>query len=89
MLVIVTYDIKDDKRRSRIYKTLLNYGIPVQLSVFECNLTPKELNNLEVILKKLILLNVDDIRFYSLCESCRNNTVNQKGLTEKLKKIII
>ena len=89
MLVIITYDIRDDKRRTRLHKTLLNYGIPVQLSVFECNLTAKELNNLEILLRKIILVNVDDIRFYSLCESCRNNTVNQKGLTEKLKKIII
>jgi len=39
---IVTYDITDDKRRTRIFKTLLGFGDHLQYSVFRCDLSRKE-----------------------------------------------
>ena len=38
MFVIISYDITDDKRRSRIFKALKNFGQWMQYSVFECDL---------------------------------------------------
>jgi len=39
---LVTYDISDDKRRDRVFKTLRNRGDHVQFSVFLCELNPCE-----------------------------------------------
>lgn len=38
-LVIVTYDICDDKRWRRLFKLMHGYGEWLQLSVFQCRLT--------------------------------------------------
>lgn len=39
---LVTYDISDDKRRERVFKTLRDRGDHVQFSVFLCELNPRE-----------------------------------------------
>ena len=39
MNVIVSYDISEDKRRTKIHKILKSYGQWVQYSIFECQLT--------------------------------------------------
>lgn len=43
---LVTYDIGDDKRRDRVFKTLQANGDHVQFSVFLCELNRRELANL-------------------------------------------
>lgn len=40
---VVTYDVSDDKRRSRVFKCLEGYGDHVQYSVFFCELNEAEL----------------------------------------------
>lgn len=67
---VVTYDIPDDKRRTKIMKTLAGYGQRVQYSVFECELRPADLEKLKTALRNLIVEAEDDIRFYPLCDTC-------------------
>jgi len=67
---VVTYDIADDKRRTKIMKTLAGYGQRVQYSVFECELRPADLAKLKQRLAALIVEAEDDIRFYALCDAC-------------------
>lgn len=43
---LLTYDVSDDKRRTRLYKTLLGAGDHVQYSVFLCDLNDAELADL-------------------------------------------
>ncbi len=69
--VVVSYDIPDDRRRTRVMKTLEGYGHRVQYSVFECELRPADLDRLKARLKVLIQKEEDDIRFYDLCENCQ------------------
>lgn len=38
MLVVVSYDVREDRRRTRLAHTLKDFGERVQLSVFECRL---------------------------------------------------
>jgi len=38
MLILVSYDIPNDRRRVKIAKTLEDFGDRVQYSVFECDL---------------------------------------------------
>lgn len=40
---LVSYDVADDKRRTRIFKLLQGVGNHVQYSVFFCDLNPREL----------------------------------------------
>jgi CRISPR-associated protein Cas2 len=37
---IVTYDISDPRRLRRVYRTMRGFGRHLQLSVFQCDLTP-------------------------------------------------
>jgi CRISPR-associated protein Cas2 len=39
---IVTYDISDDDRRNRVFKTLRGCGDHIQYSVFRCDLSESE-----------------------------------------------
>jgi CRISPR-associated protein Cas2 len=41
-LYIVAYDISDQKRWRRIFKLMKGYGEWVQLSVFQCRLSPRQ-----------------------------------------------
>jgi CRISPR-associated protein Cas2 len=68
--VVVSYDIRDDKRRTKVMNLLYGYGVRVQYSVFECEVRPGDLEELKCRMRRLIRNEVDDVRFYSLCQSC-------------------
>lgn len=69
-MIVFVYDIPDDKRRERLRKTLLRFGTPVQYSVFECDLTPRQLQRLVKDVRALIKPHEDNVRYYGLCRSC-------------------
>ena len=70
MFIVVSYDIKDDRRRGKIFKTLKNFGQWVQFSVFECDLTKTDYIRMRDRLEKKINAEEgDSIRFYFLCET--------------------
>lgn len=52
---LVAYDISNARRLARTRKVLLGFGVPVQLSVFRCELTRQEL----VQLKAALLAEID------------------------------
>lgn len=72
MFVLISYDIQDDKKRTKVSKLLENYGTRVQYSVFECLINKEQLKKIKEETKKIIDLNTDSIRFYLICESCVN-----------------
>lgn len=53
-LYIVAYDIADQKRWRRIFKLMKGYGEWVQLSVFQCRLTPAQHAELIALLDGII-----------------------------------
>ena len=63
---IVTYDIRDPKRLRRVFRTCKNYGLHLQLSVFECDLTPAEKMDFESELRGNIDREEDQILFIGL-----------------------
>jgi len=71
MQVVISYDIADDKRRTKIHKILKSYGQWMQFSVFECRLTTTQYAKLRNRLNRLIHEQEDSIRFYFLCECCQ------------------
>lgn len=73
MYIVISYDIKDDARRLKIFKALKDFGAWVQYSVFECNLSKTELLKLRHRLKQLTAEHPDDsVRLYSLCADCQS-----------------
>ena len=71
MLYVVSYDIPDDKRRTRVHSALTSFGTWVQYSVFECFLDRKQRMLLEARLLKEIHQREDTIRIYGLCGTCK------------------
>jgi CRISPR-associated protein Cas2 len=43
---LVTYDVSDDKRRTKVFRSLLDHGDHAQYSVFFCELNSRELAEL-------------------------------------------
>lgn len=75
MYIIVCYDISDHRRRARLHEELLGFGTPVQKSVFECQLTPKQLGIMQQRTRRYVRKASDTIRYYILCRRCRDQTV--------------
>ena len=68
---VISYDIKDDRRRTHIAKRLKDYGTRVQYSVFECILPDDKFQELIRRLKRFVKEEEDSIRFYRICEDCQ------------------
>jgi CRISPR-associated protein Cas2 len=69
-LYVIAYDIPNDRRRTKVLKTLRGFGKWTQFSVFECFLSAKELVLLHERLRKQIRPDEDSVRFYPLCQTC-------------------
>ena len=63
---LVCYDIADDKRLRRVFKTCKNYGDHLQLSVFECDLNLMEKTKLEGELSDIVHNTEDQVLFVAL-----------------------
>jgi CRISPR-associated protein Cas2 len=68
--VVVAYDISDDRRRQKIAKALMQYGLRCNESVFECLLTDSKLLKMKQQLMKIVDEKKDSILFYYLCMPC-------------------
>ncbi len=71
MLVLITYDVNvisegGQKRLRNISKTCLDYGMRVQNSVFECEVTPAQFVDLKNTLTSIFDSEKDSLRFYML-----------------------
>jgi CRISPR-associated protein Cas2 len=64
MLVLVVYDVPDNKRRTKLANFLEGYGRRVQYSVFECFLSLAEMKALHDKVQKRIKEDEDNVRFY-------------------------
>lgn len=76
---VISYDIRDNKRRNRVFKLLKAYAVPVQYSVFEAELTEEALVQLRYRLLPL-LKGEDSVILYPLCGRC-HGTVMRIGNT--------
>jgi len=90
MRYVISYDIEDDAKRTRLANILLDYGDRVQKSVFEADLTP---GALEELLAKATreLEDEDNLRVYPLCGSCEQRIQNfgrPAGLIEEGPRIV-
>lgn len=66
MFSVIVYDICNDKKRNKIAKILLSYGDRVQKSVFECDLSDRQIEDLRKKLEDFEYEPDDSIRMYFL-----------------------
>ncbi|MGJ3249209.1 MAG: CRISPR-associated endonuclease Cas2 [Elainellaceae cyanobacterium] len=64
MLVLVVYDIANNRRRQKLSKLLEGYGRRVQESVFECFLSFDEMKRLHDLVQKRVKPTEDNVRLY-------------------------
>ena len=63
---LVCYDICDDKRLKKVFKTMRNYGDHLQYSVFECQMTATDLVRCRTDLGAIIKHSEDQVLFVNL-----------------------
>jgi CRISPR-associated protein Cas2 len=77
--LLIVYDISNDKRRTKLHNVLLDFGTPVQYSVFECHADGKALARLKKAVKKVIRPKKDNVRYYFLCATCEQKIEASHG----------
>ncbi len=71
MTYLISYDIEEDRTRTKLSKLLQGYGVRIQYSVFECSLTDARFQKLYgEILKLTTEKCAGSVRFYPLCKNC-------------------
>lgn len=63
---VVTYDISDPRRLRKVHKLMLGWGDHIQLSVFQCELSPRERVQLRAELEQTIKPTEDQVLFVDL-----------------------
>ena len=72
---LVSYDIPDDRRRTKVADLLQDYGQRVQFSVFEVWLDDRMRDDLLARLQKAIAPDEDSVRLYRLCAACHKKVI--------------
>ncbi len=63
---LVCYDIADPTRLRKVHRVMRDFGDGIQLSVFACELSPKDKAQLEERLLRVLNQDVDQIIFFRL-----------------------
>ncbi len=69
---VVAYDISDDKRRDKVFKTLLGFGDHAQYSVFFCELNQEELVRMRTRLRSFLHHGEDQVIIVELGPAVRS-----------------
>ena len=70
---IVAYDIKDNQRRTKVFKIMRNFGTRVQFSVFECIISDEILKKMIEKIKAEIDQSEDSVRIYLIPKSAKKS----------------
>lgn len=62
-LWLVCYDVTDDRRLRRVYRTMRGFGDHVQYSVFRCLLSNRQRKRLEASLLEIVNADEDQVLF--------------------------
>lgn len=68
--ILACYDIRDERRLSKVAKVMKDFGERVLKSVFECTLTRENFEDMRRRVEKIIDFAEDSVIYYFLCEEC-------------------
>ncbi len=75
MHYIISYDIPNDRRRTKLAKMLLDFGDRVQYSVFEARLDQELFDKLIKGINRTINEQEDSVRIYPMCATCQKGMI--------------
>ena len=84
MRCLVASDISDDATRERVANYLLQFGIRVQYSVFECELSGPQRAEVERFVSSRIDLISDSTLVLPMCEACRSDATELGAVPDTL-----
>jgi CRISPR-associated protein Cas2 len=70
MNMLITYDIADTRRLQRVAKVMLDYGLRVQRSIFEADLSPVQFRELRIRTEAEMDRREDGVKYFPLCKQC-------------------
>ena len=79
MNMIAAYDIADPKRLNKVAKIMRDYGVRVQKSIFELDVTQQVFAEMMRRVEKVIVPEDDGVKYFPVCEKCAG-TVEIIGL---------
>jgi CRISPR-associated protein Cas2 len=88
-LILVIYDVVDNKKRYRVSKTMKGYGQWVQRSAFECHLTLKQYEKMIKDIMSYFNFEHDLLRIYKLTGQAEVKVYGKIEMTENEDLIII
>ena len=81
MITLITYDITEPKRLTRLHKFLKEFGLNTQKSVFECDIDDEAIKKIRVYCRDNLDIEDDSVRIYKICNRCINKVVlSGKGM---------
>lgn len=86
---VIAYDIADDRRRYRVNKVVEKYGVRVNFSVYECMLTPKQMETIQAKIEKLINRKEDTVVCYPICVNCFTKIVYQPENRASARSVLV
>ncbi len=75
MIYMICYDVSDPKRLSKTARTLEDFGLRVQKSFFQCEISKKGMEQLRDRILKIIDQEKDYLYIYPLCDACSEKPV--------------
>lgn len=91
-MIIISYDISDNKKRTRFSKYLERFGHRIQYSVFEIDNSERVLKNIKADLENKFMKSFsqeDSVYIFSLSSSCEINRYGYAKNEENDLKIIL
>jgi CRISPR-associated protein Cas2 len=88
MLRLVAYDITRPKRLARVAKICQNYGVRVEYSVFECDLSDEKFDQFWAQLNAAINPAYDSLLAYPLCAGCIRK-ISSAGIVKRPEKALL
>ena len=70
MFYLISYDIPDDRRRTKPAKAVKDFGDRVHYSVFECIFSGDLLDKMVARIEDIVEDGEDSVRIYALCANC-------------------
>jgi len=68
--MIIAYDIADPKRLREVAKTMEDYGLRVQKSIFETTITDSRFAEMKSRIEDIIDATCDGVKYFPVCEKC-------------------
>ena len=85
MIYMFCYDISDERRLRKVAKMLEKYGLRIQKSFFQADLSLEIKDKIKIDVLKIIDKKEDSFFIYPICDHCVKNAVTDG--TGKLLKI--